>query len=90
MLVDAGADVDKAQRVGSMWTALSGAVVEGNTDAVRWLLERGADWRKRDSDGKTAFALALASLKKEDVRAYMTSVGLDAWYEYFDKQTKYL
>eukprot|EP01043_Picozoa_sp_COSAG02_P024752 COSAG02_NODE_1364_length_13033_cov_176.652292_3_plen_2127_part_00 len=79
LLVDAGAEIDKAERFGSRQTALMAAAYAGNVDAVRWLLEHGAGWRKVVMGRK---------LGPETARAYMTQVGLKAWHDCFDALKK--
>eukprot|EP01043_Picozoa_sp_COSAG02_P051552 COSAG02_NODE_5442_length_4324_cov_659.876213_1_plen_1427_part_01 len=78
LLVDAGAEIDKVGWAGSKLTALMAAAYAGNVDAVRWLLEHGADWRKVDMGLKTV-------QEQGTVRGFMGRVGLDAWHRYFDK-----
>ena len=57
-LVEAHADLEKTSRHGE--TALMAAAVGpgGPTDALEMLLCAGADWRKRDCDGRTAESFA--------------------------------
>ena len=58
MLLAAGADVDSA-KPSSDRTALMEAAYFGKTDAVKQLLEAGADVNRKDKQGTTAFDIAL-------------------------------
>ncbi|WAS96779.1 ankyrin repeat domain-containing protein [Nannocystis punicea] len=76
-LVDAGADLDAAHAFGGLdgWTALHVAASQGNADAVRVLLARGATDR-RGPEGKTALALARRS-SAPDSRACSTMLAAE-------------
>ena len=52
-LADAGANVDYSANAFGR-TSLMTAALTGSTEAVDWLLLNGADWRRRDAEGKTA------------------------------------
>ncbi|MDC0666509.1 ankyrin repeat domain-containing protein [Nannocystis radixulma] len=71
-LIDAGADLERTIELGGVpgWTALHSAASQGNADAVRVLLARGASDRP-GPDGKTALALARRS-SAPDSRACST------------------
>ncbi|MDC0715971.1 ankyrin repeat domain-containing protein [Nannocystis bainbridge] len=61
-LIDAGADLECSRESGGIdgWTALHAAAAQGNEEAVRVLLARGATDR-RGPEGRTALALARRS-----------------------------
>ncbi|PCC68422.1 Ankyrin repeat [Nannocystis exedens] len=77
-LLDAGADVEHTHNLGGVdgWTALHSAASQGNADAVRVLLARGATDR-RGPEGKTALALARRS-SAPDSRACSTLLAAEA------------
>jgi len=56
LLLDAGADINKRNRIG--WTPLHAAVYNDNEACTKLLLEAGADKDKADNDGLTALSLA--------------------------------
>jgi ankyrin repeat protein len=56
LLVDRGARLEARMEGGA--TPLMVACGNGRTEAVRWLLERGADRSARDDRGETAAGLA--------------------------------
>jgi len=71
-LIDAGADLERTLVLGGVagWTALHSAASQGNAEAVRVLLARGATDRP-GPDGKTALTLARRS-SAPDSRACST------------------
>ncbi|MCY1070393.1 ankyrin repeat domain-containing protein [Nannocystis sp. RBIL2] len=77
-LLDAGADIDRTHSLGGVdgWTALHVAASQGNADAVRVLLARGATDR-RGPEGKTALALARRS-SAPDSRACSTMLAAES------------
>jgi len=76
VLVKHNADIDKAktriaseppESLGSGLTPLIIATYKGHTDALKWLLEAGADWRQKDLlYGKTALDWAKEGGKTEE------------------------
>ena len=63
-LIEAGADVDRATSSGM--TALIMAAGYGNTDMVAVLLTAGADPRKKNKDGDSAYDVALSGVTDLD------------------------
>jgi hypothetical protein len=56
VLVEAGADIDTKNQSG--YTPLMRAAGQGSLDAVKWLLDRGVDWRTTEPRGRTARDIA--------------------------------
>ena len=71
-LVGAGADVDKVGVRGRLkgQTPLMRAAYMGTVDAVRWLLDHGADWRKTDGVGETALDAAVRGREREAAQCF--------------------
>eukprot|EP01043_Picozoa_sp_COSAG02_P065208 COSAG02_NODE_9769_length_2115_cov_1.868056_1_plen_251_part_00 len=80
LLVRYGAEIDKVDEHG--WTALMIATWYGSTDAVRWLLKHGSDWRKTAPNrrGGTSHDTALACAIREG-RSERTADVLKAWLQ---------
>jgi uncharacterized protein len=58
-----GADIEHRDAAGS--TVLVSAAKSGNVDAVRWLLDHGADMKAKDGRGKTALQWAESNRHEE-------------------------
>ena len=65
LLLDSGAEVNAVTHVGT--TPLMNAVEADNLPAVKLLLERGADPRIKNIQGKTAIDLAVSGGKKPEI-----------------------
>jgi len=76
VLVGAGAKIDKTTESGD--TPLMIAAASGHTEAVEWLLARGADWRLKDDTGKTALETAWQQ-RFQSRRADGVAGALEAW-----------
>ena len=55
-----GSELDAGQKLEGGWTALMLAALEGQTEAVRLLLEAGADVHAKSNDGTTALITAVS------------------------------
>ncbi|HSR70513.1 MAG TPA: ankyrin repeat domain-containing protein [Acidobacteriota bacterium] len=65
-LLDDVEDVNALDEQG--WTLLNWAAGQGNLEAVKALLDRGADVHKRGSDNRTPYLIALAAGQAETAR----------------------
>ena len=75
-VLDAGADVNAANRVG--YTPLTIAASRGDVAITRALLEAGADVDRTDAVGTTALAAAVMSRAPRDVIVLLLEHGADA------------
>ena len=75
LLVDAGADPNRASSTGT--SALMLAAASGNVDAVQALLDRGADMNATESTGGYTPLMFAASAGRQDVIALLTRRGAD-------------
>ena len=72
---EAGANVDRANSVGSFWAAC-----QGHLEVARILVEeKGADANKADNDGWTPLHASAANNRLEFVKWLVTKRGVDEW-----------
>eukprot|EP01047_Picozoa_sp_COSAG01_P066412 COSAG01_NODE_9163_length_2531_cov_2.047678_1_plen_609_part_10 len=71
VLVDAGADLNKADGGGA--SPLIRAAQRGHTQSVQWLLDQGSDWCHKNLIGQTALDVA------QDNNMVETAAALEAW-----------
>jgi ankyrin repeat protein len=78
VMVDAGADLEQARRVGieRQWTPLGWAARRGHRDVVEWLLERGARVDALNSRHQSPL-MAAALGGHHDVMALLVEAGAD-------------
>ena len=72
-LADAGAAIDPPRGDSAATAPLAAAAMKGHAAAVRWLLRRGADWRRIDMHGHSARDLAAQWGRTE------ATAALDDW-----------
>ena len=72
----AGADLDGLMRGAVRVTALTVAVVTGQSSSVRWLLANGASTNARNGDGSTALGAA-AFLGRDEMAKILIGAGVD-------------
>ena len=67
-------DLDSTDVIHNQWNALHYAVLEDNVDAVKILVNAGADLAKRDGIGRTPLVIA-GDHSKDKVLAYLQSLS---------------
>ncbi len=83
-LIRAGADVNKASEFDGL-TALMSASRNHNAEGIKALLKNGAAINARDSEGKTALAVAQERKNKYFTRITETSPEIEAESKALDK-----
>jgi ankyrin repeat protein len=65
------AELSAAEAYGHGHTALMRAALDGNTERVKELIQRGADINQRDDNGRTALMFAVINLHYETMKVLL-------------------
>ena len=75
-LLDNGASPEGVDSVLG-WSGLHWATFEGNTNLVKFLLIKGADYKAKDVNGLTPYDIALSNNNREMINIYQTLAVVD-------------